>query len=128
MVKVNPPPHVPTPESIKRDKGLLAWSQAIDRILFQLWNRSGGGEDLNSTLQAQITALQALHDYTLYGVSRTTEGNEFFNATTAINITLRAGANNDEFVTVYINGGTGTTVTDGAETDTFFSGWHCFDL
>ena len=59
MVKVNPPPHTPLPEQLKQDPRMRAWAQAVDRILFQLYNRSGGGADNISQLVIDLDAAEA---------------------------------------------------------------------
>ncbi len=58
MVKVNPPPHIPIPSTIKNDPGLLSWSQSIERVLFQLYSRSGAGGDTVAETQERVDDLE----------------------------------------------------------------------
>jgi hypothetical protein len=46
MSRVNPPPHVETPKEFLANKGTRSYFQQIEFMLFQLWKRTGGGDDL----------------------------------------------------------------------------------
>lgn len=62
---VNPPPQLKRPKKIREDKELETYFQQLEFIVFQLYQRTGGGTDLidqadtaeNKTL-AQLTALE----------------------------------------------------------------------
>lgn len=61
VVKVNPPPHVPIPDEFQKNPRLRAYFQAVDRILFQLYNRSGGGSDgIEDTLDESLSQITSL--------------------------------------------------------------------
>jgi hypothetical protein len=45
MAKVNPPPALRIPQKINQDPDLRAYFEQIGTILFQLWTRTGGGND-----------------------------------------------------------------------------------
>lgn len=45
MSKVNPPPALRIPQKINQDPDLRAYFEQIGTILFQLWTRTGGGND-----------------------------------------------------------------------------------
>jgi hypothetical protein len=45
MAKVNPPPAIRIPQKINQDPELRAYFEQIGTILFQLWTRTGGGND-----------------------------------------------------------------------------------
>lgn len=64
-VDVNPPPQLRIPEAFRADPELRAWYEQQQVILFQLWNRTGGDNDLvadgarnHPKTQAQINAIQ----------------------------------------------------------------------
>ena len=46
MSKVNPPPQINMPPQFKDDSTLRAYFEERDRVLLQLWFRSGGATDL----------------------------------------------------------------------------------
>ena len=64
--QVNPPPHTPIPVVLAKMPGVLPFLQAWERILFQLWLRTGGSEDivdastesLNTNTLSQLNALE----------------------------------------------------------------------
>lgn len=45
MAKVNPPPALRIPQKVNQDPELRAYFEQIGTILFQLWSRTGGGND-----------------------------------------------------------------------------------
>lgn len=45
MIKVNPPPQLVLPESFKNDIGVVNYFAELDRVLLQLWTRTGGATD-----------------------------------------------------------------------------------
>lgn len=55
-VKVNPPPQLRTPKVMLSDPEWLAYERQRDTILFQLWQRVGGGTDLIEDSQQNITS------------------------------------------------------------------------
>ena len=59
MVSVNPPPHIPLPAAFRNDSELRSYFLAVERILFQLWTRSGGGADGISSLDDRVTITEA---------------------------------------------------------------------
>ena len=44
-IKVNPPPALRIPQKINQDPDLRAYFEQVGTILFQLWTRTGGGND-----------------------------------------------------------------------------------
>ncbi len=47
-VQVNPPPQIKVPEKWARDREISQYLANVNRMLFQLWKRTGGGQDLVS--------------------------------------------------------------------------------
>jgi len=45
-VQVNPPPILKRPEAFTSDRQTNAYMKQLETIIFQLWQRSGGGTDL----------------------------------------------------------------------------------
>jgi len=45
MTNVNPPPQPPIPAKFRDDPSVLDYLQQIQFIIFQLWERTGGGDD-----------------------------------------------------------------------------------
>lgn len=65
-IKVNPPPALRIPQKINQDPDLRAYFEQVGTILFQLWTRTGGGNDdvADSGLDAGVAdnkATQALN-------------------------------------------------------------------
>lgn len=65
MANVNPPPHIKLPKKLAADKELEPYFRNRDFIQFQLWQRTGGGNDavaeasqFNPSVQAQLADLQ----------------------------------------------------------------------
>lgn len=50
-VNVNPPPQLRIPDAFLKDKSVRSFFEQQQRILFQLWTRTGGREDLISNLE-----------------------------------------------------------------------------
>ena len=51
---VNPPPALRLPESLRQNQDTRAYFEQIQQILFQLWKRTGGGnDDINDLLNDQ---------------------------------------------------------------------------
>ena len=54
MALVNPPPALRLPESLRQNQEARVYFEQIQRILFQLWARTGGGnDDINDLLNDQ---------------------------------------------------------------------------
>ena len=70
-IKVNPPPALRIPQKINQDPDLRAYFEQVGTILFQLWTRTGGGNDdvADSGLDAGVAdnkgtqALNILNQY-----------------------------------------------------------------
>ena len=45
MIKVNPPPQIKLPEALAKDKATVTYFRHLDRMLLQLWRRTGGVDD-----------------------------------------------------------------------------------
>lgn len=50
-IKVNPPPQIRLPAAFAKDKGISTYFRHLDRMLLQLWTRTGGGNDLVDEIQ-----------------------------------------------------------------------------
>ena len=51
----NPPPQIRRPNKLSADKELDSYFRQIEWLLFQLWNRTGGGDDVvDSTINSQV--------------------------------------------------------------------------
>lgn len=128
MATVNPPPIPRMPERFFNDPNARAYFDAITRIIFQLWVNSSSGtigsEAGDSSLSKVISSLYAaIYEVEPYVHTQasdyTTVGNEFIEITSSSVITANSDPEDLESVTIYINGGTGSTFTDGTNTDTF---------
>ena len=51
MNKVNPPPSLRIPATLLTQQDTRVYFEQINRILFQLWTRTGGGDDIVATLE-----------------------------------------------------------------------------
>ena len=66
MAKVNPPPSHRLPQSFLNDRDTQSYIRYLENVVFQLWERTGGSEDLfdqvkintSAQLQAQIIDLK----------------------------------------------------------------------
>lgn len=45
-VNVNPPPQIGLPPELVKDKATRTYFQHLERMLLQLWKRTGGSDDL----------------------------------------------------------------------------------
>jgi hypothetical protein len=51
----NPPPQIRRPKKVSQDRELDAYFRQIEWTLFQLWNRTGGGDDtVDDTVNSQV--------------------------------------------------------------------------
>ena len=51
MATVSPPPILRKPRQFNEDRDVRSYLDAIERLLLQLWDRSGGGNDLIEEVQ-----------------------------------------------------------------------------
>lgn len=58
MTNVNPPPRLRPPKALSRDAESLAWFEQVNTILFQLWTKTGGGNDVIIDDGERITELE----------------------------------------------------------------------
>ena len=56
-VSVNPPPMIRLPQSMRGDPEVASYYRHLDRMLLQLWKRSGGNEDFIADLQEDSEAV-----------------------------------------------------------------------
>ena len=56
VVQVNPPPQVKMPDEFFSDPEKRYYFEQIRTILFQLWNRTGGGEDAVDESEQALTS------------------------------------------------------------------------
>jgi len=108
-VNVNPPPQVRIPDKFFSDPELRAFFEQWSKILFQLWNRTGGGEDIIAGTTQELTAASSrvaknaarIHslekidfDVEIITADFTTSRNQIVlcQNTTAINVTLDPNA------------------------------------
>lgn len=65
-VKVNPPPQIKLPKSFNKDPEVREYFRRFDRMILQLWKRTGGGEDFisesrdDSTTQSNTPQLSGI--------------------------------------------------------------------
>lgn len=59
MSKVNPPPHLRTPEKIFDDPELREYFKELEFIIFQLWKRTGGQGGLPDYIELSAVASYA---------------------------------------------------------------------
>jgi hypothetical protein len=58
VATVNPPPRLRPPKALIKDAESLAWFEQVNTILFQLYTRTGGGEDVVNLDSDRITELE----------------------------------------------------------------------
>ena len=59
MARVNPPPHNPIPEAFTQTDELREYFLALQRNIFQLWERTGGGDDALEDIGAKVAVQMA---------------------------------------------------------------------
>lgn len=57
-IPVNPPPQLRLPDEFIKNPQIRSYFEQQNRILFQLWNRTGGNDDLISTAVQSITNIE----------------------------------------------------------------------
>lgn len=55
-VNVNPPPQIRLPPELAKDKDTRVFFQQLDRMLLQLWKRTGGADDLIDESEQILTS------------------------------------------------------------------------
>jgi hypothetical protein len=108
-IEVNPPPQIKLPRQLAQDRESSTYFRLLDRMLLQLWRRTGGKTDaINDSEQAitassnrvsrnaaRINALE-IQSFTVENVTGdlTTSGNQILicNNSSPITITLDTGA------------------------------------
>lgn len=59
MATVNPPPHLRIPQEFLADPAKRTYFQQLEFIIFQLFKRSGGGEDLLDSTEQVLTSINS---------------------------------------------------------------------
>ena len=59
MAVVNPPPHLLIPAAFFQEKEQRDYFTQLEFIIFQLWQRSGGGEDLLDSTEQVLTSINS---------------------------------------------------------------------
>lgn len=59
MSRVNPPPHLKMPDEFFSDKGKRTYFEQLQFIIFQMWKRTGGGEDAIAAVNQPFPSSQA---------------------------------------------------------------------
>lgn len=113
---------------VLRSKDPEFW-EYLQRFLFELWQKTGGGGNAINDATVNSFSLSKIYGILgnnlkrpeFYSVSsaHTTAGNEVIEVTSTTAITANSNPDDGENITIYINGGAGSTFTDGSETDTF---------
>jgi hypothetical protein len=120
MAKVNPPPQLRIPRAFQNDIEVRSFFEQQQTILFQLWQKVGGGNDNFDELESQLNEFDELE--AIYGQSQnsnvsvqtsnyTTLGSEIVVCDSAITVTLNDTPDDRETVTVKIRNG--DVVIDG---------------
>lgn len=55
-INVNPPPQIKLPPELAKDAATRTYFQHLDRMLLQLWKRTGGSEDLIDESEQVLTS------------------------------------------------------------------------
>jgi len=55
-INVNPPPQIRIPKKFFEDKELREFFEQYQKILFQLWNRTGGSSDSVASTEEELTS------------------------------------------------------------------------
>lgn len=126
MARVNPPPTLRRPPSLAKDQAADAYLRQLEWILFQLWERTGGGDDIIDDSANQNVDTDALYglfaqldeleqelnpENNMQGISQpqevvvasanhTTVGNETVICTTGVTVTLNATPDDLERVNI----------------------------
>jgi hypothetical protein len=58
MTQVNPPPRPRLPREWVNNTEIIAWTEQLQTIVFQLYNRTGGQFDFVDNIQDQINAIK----------------------------------------------------------------------
>ncbi len=110
---VNPPPQLRIPESFQKDRETFGYIRQINQILFQLWTRTGGANDVVTGSTEGLTQFEDLQNFTgrivklernpiAASADYTTTDNDVVICTNsvAITVSLNPEPNDLEFVTV----------------------------
>lgn len=141
-VQVNPPPRPKLPRSFIEDREIRAWSEQLQQIVFQLYNRTGGnvdnlGQALNDiiTIFGELTELDELRplinkntrdimqilsaeqEVVTTSTNVTTTGNQIIKCTGALAVTLNATPDDREAVSVIVTNGDVTIDGNGKNID-----------
>jgi hypothetical protein len=65
MTRVNPPPHNPIPDAFSSNDELREYFLALQRNIFQLWERTGGGDDALEDVGAKVAVQMAAQQKSL---------------------------------------------------------------
>ncbi len=120
---VNPPPQLKVPLVIQKDPQWLAYERQRDTILFQLWQRTGGNNDVIDESQQNITSTSSrvsrnaarinsieLKEFEITTTTTDLTTEEFqiviCKNTTPINVTLSPSAIENDEVHIKRRGGT----------------------
>lgn len=112
--KVNPPPQLKLPRAFQKDSEIEKFFISQNRILFQLWTRTGGSTD---AVAAEEQGLREFDDLTALAdsvpirnavstaVDYTSAGSDIVICTAALDVTLSAEPDDKEIVTIKRAGG-----------------------
>lgn len=59
MATVNPPPNFKIPREFLKDKEARSYFQQLQFTVFQLWKRTGGGNDIIDSIEDDITSTES---------------------------------------------------------------------
>lgn len=60
MISVNPPPQIKLPDALAKDKATVTYFRHLDRMLLQLWKRTGGGSDYIDDIVSDVNPIMDL--------------------------------------------------------------------
>lgn len=114
MAKVNPPPQLRIPKEFLANTEIRSFFEQQQTILFQLWQKLGGGSDNFDDIESQFSEFDELD--TIYGQDKkpnvstqtsnyTTLGSEIVVCDSSITVTLNDTPDDREMVTVKIRNG-----------------------
>jgi hypothetical protein len=112
MAKVNPPPQIRRPQKITGDRELRPYFERLEWLLFQLWTRTGGGDDsVDDTVNNQVDtdglfglfgriAALELRNLITTAVDYTTIGSDIVICTDAVTVTLNDEPDDQEISSI----------------------------
>tara|TARA_R110000772_G_scaffold107621_3_gene210148 strand:+ start:489 stop:902 length:414 start_codon:yes stop_codon:yes gene_type:complete len=122
-VQVNPPPQILLPPSLAKIEGFTSWFNAQQRMLTQLWLRTGGATDE----VAGSVSNQIFNQVSVSG-NYSTLANDYIRVSAAATITLNTSPVNNETVLIQPIANVKVIVSGNINGQTEYIMNHAYDL